>query len=247
VEPVGRLKEIPLKQIRKRLTYANVVSSIALFLVLGGATALAAGLAKNSVGSKQIKKNAVTTAKIKNNAVTTGKIKNGAITGAKVNLGSLGTVPNAAHANSADSAGSAGSAGNANTVGGVGVAELDYRAEDVAPLTVVYERAGLTLRAECGAADEIDVIATTSKDNASIYTTVVDTDEDDNNQNDDLESGDFDLGDEFDVLAGNDGNPGIVTFEYDANDGTTVTGTFSVDEDNGSGPECQAHGVIFNS
>lgn len=45
-----------MKLIRKRLTYANVMSSIAVFLVLGGATALAAGLAKNSVGTKQLKK-----------------------------------------------------------------------------------------------------------------------------------------------------------------------------------------------
>lgn len=110
-----------MKQIRQRLTYANVMSSIAVFLVLGGATAFAAGLAKNSVGSKQLKKNAVTTAKIKNNAVTTSKIKNGAITGAKVNLGTLGTVPNASHAGTADSANSATNAGNANTVGGSSV------------------------------------------------------------------------------------------------------------------------------
>ena len=52
-----------MKQIRQRLTYANVMSSIAVFFVLGGATAFAADqLGKNSVGSKQIKKNAVTTA-----------------------------------------------------------------------------------------------------------------------------------------------------------------------------------------
>jgi hypothetical protein len=106
-----------LKQLSKRLTYANVMSSIAVFLVLGGATAIAAGqLAKNSVGSKQLKKNAVTTAKlkknavttakIKNNAVTTAKIANGAVTGAKVNLSSLGTVPSANTANTANSANS---------------------------------------------------------------------------------------------------------------------------------------------
>jgi hypothetical protein len=99
-----------VKQIRKRLTYANVMSSIAVFLVLGGATAIAAGqLGKNSVGSKQIKKNAVTaseikknavtSAKIKANAVTTAKIKNEAVTGGKVNEGTLGTVPSAAIAN----------------------------------------------------------------------------------------------------------------------------------------------------
>lgn len=84
------------------------MSSIAVFLVLGGATAFAAGLAKNSVGSKQLKKNAVTAAKIKANAVTTAKIQNGSVDGAKVKDGSLtgseinastlGTVPNANHA-----------------------------------------------------------------------------------------------------------------------------------------------------
>jgi len=93
-----------LKQIRNRLTYANVMSSIAVFLVLGGATALAAGLAKNSVGTKQLKKNAVTAAKIKKNAITTPKIKGDAVTGAKVNEGTLGTVPSA---NSATTAGTA--------------------------------------------------------------------------------------------------------------------------------------------
>jgi len=79
-----------VKQIRKRLTYANVMSSIAVFLVLGGATAIAAGLAKNSVGSKQLKKNAVTTKKIKNSAVTAAKIKNGAVTAEKLGAGAVG-------------------------------------------------------------------------------------------------------------------------------------------------------------
>lgn len=99
-----------MKQIRKRLTYANVMSSIAVFLMIGGATAFAAGkLAKNSVGTKQLKSNSVTTAKLKKNAITTAKIKNGAVTGAKVNLGTLGTVPTATNANNAN---------NANTVDG---------------------------------------------------------------------------------------------------------------------------------
>jgi hypothetical protein len=80
-----------VKQIRKRFTYANVMSTLAVFLVLGGASALAASqLGKNSVGTKQLKKNAVTTAKIKKDAVT----------GAKVNEATLGTVPSANLANS---------------------------------------------------------------------------------------------------------------------------------------------------
>jgi hypothetical protein len=84
-----------VKQIRSRLTYANVMSSIAVFLVLGGAAVAATQLPKNSVGTKQLKKNAVTAAKIKKNAVTTAKIKNEAVTGAKVNEATLGTVPSA--------------------------------------------------------------------------------------------------------------------------------------------------------
>ena len=89
-----------MTKLRKRLTYANVMSSIAVFLVLGGATAVAAKkigsneLKSNSVTTAKIKKNAVTAAKIKKNAVTTAKLKNGAVTGAKVNLATLGTVPN---------------------------------------------------------------------------------------------------------------------------------------------------------
>jgi hypothetical protein len=90
-----------VKHIRQRLTYANVVSSICLFLLLTGATAFAAAqLGKNTVGTKQLKKNAVTAAKIKKNAVTTAKIKKDAVTGAKVKESSLGTVPSATLASS---------------------------------------------------------------------------------------------------------------------------------------------------
>ncbi len=99
-----------MKQIRKRLTYANVMSSIAVFLVLGGATAFAASkitakqLQSNSVTTAKIKKNAVTASKIKNNSITTSKVANGAIIGAKVNLSTLGTVPSATSATTATTA-----------------------------------------------------------------------------------------------------------------------------------------------
>ncbi len=101
-----------MKQIHKRLTYANVMSSLAVFLVLSGATALAAGLGKNSVGTKQIKNNAVTTAKIKKGAVTGAKVKNGSLTGTQINASTLGTVPAATNATNATTA------ANANALGG---------------------------------------------------------------------------------------------------------------------------------
>jgi hypothetical protein len=97
-----------LKLIRKRLTYANVMSSIAVFLVLGGATAVAAKkigsneIKGNSITTGKIKKNAITTSKIKKSAITTAKIKNGAVTGPKVNVGTLGTVPSATRAITAE-------------------------------------------------------------------------------------------------------------------------------------------------
>lgn len=77
-----------MQQIRKRLTYANVMSSIAVFLVLGGGAAYAA----KKIGSHELRGGAVTTAKIKRNAVTRSKIKAGAISTAKL---AMGTVTNA--------------------------------------------------------------------------------------------------------------------------------------------------------
>jgi hypothetical protein len=116
------------KGLRGKLTYANVVSSLCLFLLLGGGAAVAASqLAKNSVGSKQLKKNAVTTVKIKNGAVTEAKIAAGAVTSSKVAPGSLtgaqidastlGTVPSAHTASTAGTAGVASTANVANTAG----------------------------------------------------------------------------------------------------------------------------------
>ncbi len=101
-----------MKQIRKRVTYANVMSSLAVFLVLGGATAVAAKkigsneIKGNSITTGKIKKNAITTSKIKKNAISTAKIKNGAVTGPKINLTTLGTVPSANTANTANVANS---------------------------------------------------------------------------------------------------------------------------------------------
>ena len=109
-----------MRNFRRKLSYANVTATLALFIAVGGASAFAATqLKKSSVGSNQIKKNAVTTAKIKNKAVTERKIKNaaitgekianaavtgskvasGSLTGANINLGTLPMVPSANNAN----------------------------------------------------------------------------------------------------------------------------------------------------
>jgi hypothetical protein len=92
--------------VKQRLSYANVIATLALFVALGGAAWAGTRLPKNSVGAKQVRKNAVTTPKIKNEAVTAGKIRKGTIDGSRLNLTTIGTVP------------SAKSAGDAQTLGG---------------------------------------------------------------------------------------------------------------------------------
>ena len=110
------------RQFRAKLTYANVIATIALFIALGGVSYAATQLPKNSVGSKQLKANAVTAA----------KIKNGAVTGAKVQVASLGTVPSAAHADSATKADSATTAARADSAVTAGQADSAQTATSAA-------------------------------------------------------------------------------------------------------------------
>lgn len=79
---------------RPRLSYANVTSTLALMVALGGTSYAAIHLPKNSVGSKQIKngavrssdlgKNAVTNSKVAKNAITNSKLANNAVTSSKL-------------------------------------------------------------------------------------------------------------------------------------------------------------------
>ena len=61
------------QSLRQRLTYANVIATLALFIALGGGAYAATQLPKNSVGAKQIKKGAVTPAKFSSSARSTLK------------------------------------------------------------------------------------------------------------------------------------------------------------------------------
>lgn len=78
-----------MKQIRSRLTYANVMSSVAVFLLLGGATAIAAKKQTQKIGTAQIKASAITTGKIKNGAVNESKLAASAVTNAKLADGAV--------------------------------------------------------------------------------------------------------------------------------------------------------------
>lgn len=109
-----------MQRTRKHLTFANVVSMIALFVALGGVSYAAINLPKNSVGAKQIKKNAVTGKKIKNNAVTTKKVKNGTLVAQDFKAGQI-------PAGARGATGPAGPAGPAGAAGAAGVARAFAR------------------------------------------------------------------------------------------------------------------------
>jgi hypothetical protein len=66
-----------LTRIGSRLTYANVMATIGVFLALSGGAYAAAKLPKNSVGSAQIKKSAVTSAKVKDGSLASGDFQAG--------------------------------------------------------------------------------------------------------------------------------------------------------------------------
>lgn len=103
---LGRMAKLSEKKIGLP-SPAMVVAIVALIAaVSGGAWA---AIAKNSVGTRQLKQKAVTTGKLANNAVNGRKVADRSLTGADINVAALGTVPKASVADSA---------GNAGTVNG---------------------------------------------------------------------------------------------------------------------------------
>lgn len=155
-----------MKYVSRRPSPAMVVACIALCIAFTG-TAFAAGLGKNSVGSKQLKKNAVTSAKIKRSAVTSAKVRNNSLTGTDIRESSLRQVPSARSAETAASATNAQSAGTAQNVGGFRVAKLDYNGATDSPPAQFFSGGGLTLAGSCIGGDT-NIIATTAQDDAAI-------------------------------------------------------------------------------
>ena len=78
-------------RIRRVVTPANVIASMALFVALGGTGWAAQVIGNNSVGTPQLKSNAVSAPKLASNAVTTPKIASGAVTKSKIGKGAVTT------------------------------------------------------------------------------------------------------------------------------------------------------------
>jgi hypothetical protein len=78
-----------MKRARGKLTYGNVVATVALFLALTGGVVWAA----NKIRSGQIARNAVRTKNIARGAVTSSKVKNGSLQRLDLAGGTLSGLP----------------------------------------------------------------------------------------------------------------------------------------------------------
>jgi len=79
-----------MRALRSKLTYANVISTLCLFMLLGGGAYAATKLPKNSVGAKQIKNGAITGKEIKKGSIDSTKLTASAIATLKGGKGDIG-------------------------------------------------------------------------------------------------------------------------------------------------------------
>jgi hypothetical protein len=77
-----------IRKLRARLSYANVASTLALVLAVGGGSAYAA----QTIGRSNIRTHAVSGSKIAKNAVTASKVRNSALSGRDLRDGSVTTA-----------------------------------------------------------------------------------------------------------------------------------------------------------
>jgi len=109
-----------MKSRRPRLTYANVVATIALFAALGGVSYAATTLPKNSVGTDQIQAESVRTGKLAEDAVTASRLSQGVreridAAAAGATQTATSTPDSVKHAETADRAATAATAVSADT------------------------------------------------------------------------------------------------------------------------------------
>ena len=235
-----------LSKLRARLTFANVVSVIALLAALGLGTAWA--LERNSVRSQHIVNGQVKTADVANDdtakALTGEDVSNaggGSLGTADIDESSLGTVP---------------SSNSASTVDGYSIVKVDERATPGGGSTFLQpsQGGGLTLQFQCVSGTNDATIVAQTNENGSVIqegtfngtadnTTLFNSDE----QFDQFEDFNFDADDDDQV-----------TFTYaDTNgsvsqgQGTVVNGMLSVFERDDvfghTGQKCHLVGTLWIS
>jgi hypothetical protein len=80
-----------LDRIRRRMTYANVMATVAVFIALGGASYAALKVPKHSVGTKQLKKHSVGEKNLKQNSVGPKSLQGNAVGPDNLNVDAVST------------------------------------------------------------------------------------------------------------------------------------------------------------
>jgi hypothetical protein len=114
------------------LTYANVMSTVAVFLALGGVSWAATSLPRDSVGTQQLKRDAVTATDVKSGAITSAKVKDRSLLAKDFKAGQL---PKGA-------TGPAGPKGDSGPQGATGTQGVQGPAGPAVPTEAVYGSLG---------------------------------------------------------------------------------------------------------
>jgi hypothetical protein len=149
-----------MEALRRRITYANIVSTLALVLAVGGGAVYAA----TRIGAKQIRKGAVHSRQIRNGqvrrqdiaggAINSRKVSNDTLKGKDIDESSLGVVP---------------SAQDARTVNGVAVRTVRVSQPDPSAAAQVLAQGGLTVRLSCNGNADLQVSGSASGDAGAVF------------------------------------------------------------------------------
>ena len=151
-----------MRRLRRHITYANVVSTIALALAVGGGAVYAA----NKIGARGIRKNAIHSSHIKNKqvkrqdiaggSINSRKVSNESLTGKDIKEATLGLVP---------------SAEDARTVNGITERVVRASQRGGAGGSQVLAQGGLSVTLSCpGGTPTLELRATAPGDFGNLFT-----------------------------------------------------------------------------
>jgi hypothetical protein len=148
-------------RLRRHLTYANVVATLALVFALGGGVVYAAGkigphgIAKNAIRSYHIRNKQVKRPDIAGGSINSRKVSNDSLTGKDIKESTLGLVP---------------SAQDARTVSGITERVVRAAQPTTSGLTQVVAQGGLTVLTSCGTTDStMEVHGSSPSDSGTVF------------------------------------------------------------------------------
>lgn len=157
-----------VKRLGPRLSYANVMATLAVFLGLGGGAYAAVSLPARSVDTQHIKRQAVTRSKLADRAVDTHQLARRAVTLKRLSRGVRARLTRAGRPGPQGPPGPAGALGSAGAAG-PSARRINFRADATASPspTTVLDVEGFEIAAACvldGGNVRLDLTLTSSED-----------------------------------------------------------------------------------